>query len=156
MNIRLEGQNGLWIPRLDLIVRDFAYRRSDRQLIPRGPARERAAYGGRTSTASDDSISRIRMRCDRRRISEWAFDHGHFQTSSESVHRPGLLGSPSILVYYATFSRGIMGLMLPKGHLHCQRANRPRVPLWILYYEISEKKSKIFFSLFFRKMLRIT
>lgn len=23
---------------------------------------------------------------------------------------------------YATFSRGIMGLMLPKGHLHCQRA----------------------------------
>ena len=28
-----------------------------------------------------------------------------------------------ILVYYATFSRGIMGLMLPKGHLHCQRAD---------------------------------
>ena len=31
-----------------------------------------------------------------------------------------------IMVYYATFSRGIMGLKLPKGHLHCQRADRPK------------------------------
>ena len=35
-----------------------------------------------------------------------------------------------IVVYYATFSRGIVGLMLPMGPLHCQRADRSEGSAW--------------------------